>query len=473
MTRSFSRRSFVKTTAFAAGAMGIVPGAKTFAALPKDKLNCAMIGCGIRSSTHLESILKLGQNLVAIVDPDENQQAKTKKWLANHQADTSGLKTFVDYRQMFDKMAGQIDAVFVATPNHHHALPALIAMQLGKNVYCEKPLCHDIGEARKLRQAASQSKVATQMGSQGHCMEGFRSLCEYIWSGTIGKVTEIHSWTNRANGGAGPRPAIVPAPQGLHWDEWIGPAPYRDYHASLHPHGWHGWFDFGNGSIGNMGCHLLDGAFWALKIDHPTCVEAEQMRGGSNERFPQGCGVRWDVPARADMPALKVYWYDGFNQTADLEMIGELDSVKGDARNLPPIVAELRKRYPGERINISDGVTFYVGEKGIIQTNTYGDDMHILPLSKMRETPPPPKTLPRPKDIFADFVNACLAGKTETACPFDFGSRLTEFTLLANLAQRAGAGKKIEWDGPNMKVTNLPELNQWVNPPYRKGWLPA
>ena len=148
---------------------------------------------------------------------------------------------------------------------------------------------------------AATSKVATQMGNQGHCEEGYRRLCEYIWAGAIGKITETHSWTNRANGGEGPRPPTLPIPAGLHWDEWIGPAPYRNYHSDLHPHEWHGWYDFGNGSIGNMGCHVLDGVYWALKIEHPSSIEVEQMRGGSDERYPTGSRVRWDVPARGNL----------------------------------------------------------------------------------------------------------------------------------------------------------------------------
>ena len=153
---------------------------------------------------------------------------------------------------MFDKLHKQIDAVFVATPNHHHALPSMIAMQLGKGVYCEKPLCHDMAEARKLREMSHKYKVATQMGNQGHCDEGYRRLCEYVWAGVIGKITETHCWCDRSNGGVGPRPPTQPVPAGMHWDEWIGPAPYRDFHADLHPHEWHGWYDFGNGSLGNM-----------------------------------------------------------------------------------------------------------------------------------------------------------------------------------------------------------------------------
>ena len=421
--------------------------------------------------THLNEIVAANQqNLVAIVDPDEKKHATVQRWLKGKEQDPASLHVFTDYRQMFDKIGKQIDTVFIAAPNHHHAPAAMIAMQLGKNVYCEKPVCHDIAEARQMRELAARSKVATQMGNQGHCEEGYRRLCEYIWAGAIGKVTETHSWTNRANGGVGPRPPAEPVPAGLHWEEWIGPAPYREFHSDLHPHEWHGWYDFGNGSIGNMGCHVLDGAFWALKLDHPTSIEVEEIRGGSNERYPTGSRIRWDFPVRAGMPAVKVYWYEGLNKQTTEEAVGNLKAAKGDARNLPPLLLDLRKQYPDEELDGGDSGTLYVGEKGVIFTATYGDKMHIVPWDKMKEVPEPPKTLPRPKNIFTDFIEACRAGKTDTAVSFDYGTRLTEFAVLGNLAQHVGEGKKVEWDGPNMKVTNLRELNQWVKRDYRKGW---
>ena len=476
MKANLNRRSFLKRTALAAGALSatrLLPGPNILAATGTiDKLNCVQIGCGGRGmSAHLDQVVnRHQQNLYAIVDPDANRHAEVKGWLQRHNLDGDKLQVFTDYRPMFDKIGKQIDAVFIAAPNHHHAPAAMIAMQLGKNVYCEKPVCHDVAEAREMREMAARSKVATQMGNQGHCEEGYRRLCEYIWSGVIGKVTETHSWTDRANGGVGPRPPTLPVPAGLHWDSWIGPAPYRDYHSDLHPHEWHGWYDFGNGSIGNMGCHVLDGVYWALKIGHPTSIEVEYIRGGSDERYPTGSRIRWDVPARGDMPPLKAYWYEGLNQTTHEEAIGNLKAARGDARNFPPLLLELRKQYPDEELDRGDSGTLYVGEKGVIFTGTYGDKMHIVPWEKMKETPQPAKTLPRPKDIFTDFIEACRAGKTETAASFDYGTRLTEFSILGNLAQHVGEGKKVEWDGLNMKVANIPELNQWVKRAYRSGW---
>ena len=468
MKTALTRRSFVKRTALAAGVLSAAPFNILHAANAGDKIRCVQIGCGGRGMSHLNATLN--EHLVAIVDVDEKRPPIVKKLLTDRGRDAAKVQEFTDYRKLFDKLGKEFDAVFIATPNHQHALPSMIAMQMGKHVYCEKPVCHSIGEARAMRAMAAKSKVATQMGNQGHCEEGYRRLCEYIWAGTIGKVTETHSWTNRANGGEGPRPPKEPVPAGIHWEEWIGPATYRDFHSDLHPHSWHGWHDFGNGSIGNMGCHVLDGVFWALKAEHPTSIEVEAMRGGSDERYPMGSRVRWDVPARGDMAALKVYWYEGLKQDAVGRPTGNLRQVVGDDRNFPPLLHELRTKYPDEELDRGDSGTLYVGEKGVIFTGTYGDKMHIVPYAKMEETPAPPKTLPRPKSIFIDFLDAVRAGKTETAVDFDYGTRLTEFAILGNLAMKAGAGKKVEWDGPNMKVKNLPELNAFVKRTPRKGW---
>lgn len=432
-----------------------------------NKLNCVVIGCGAKGKTHVATAAE--QNLVALVDADEARLDQARAYAASRHADPGRIQTFTDYREMFDKMAKQIDAVFIATPNHHHALPSMIAMQLGKGVYCEKPLSHSIAEARGLAAMAARCNVPTQMGNQGHCAEGYRRLCEYIWAGAIGRITETHSWTARANGGIGPRPGSEPVPQGLHWDNWIGPAAYRDYHADLHPHQWHGWFEFGNGSLGNMGCHILDGVYWALRLEHPTRIEVEQMFGGSHERYPTGTRIRWDFPTRGELPGVKVYWYDGRVGAGDPGDDNKA-SPKGQkgVTNLPPLLAELQKQYPDEKFG-ADG-TLYVGEKGILYSGTYGNNMRFVPTKQILEMPEPPKTLPRPSGSAGDFLRACREGKADTAAAFDYSARLTEFTLLGNLAQHAGVGAPVEWDGPHMRVTNLPDLNQWVKRDYRKGW---
>jgi predicted dehydrogenase len=478
MKFKLDRRRFIKRTALAAGAASAAhylafPSILS-AREPSDLLRCVQIGCGGRGGTHLEmAIVNQKQKLVAMVDADDKQITGKRKWFhdKNH-IDTGDVQAFSDYRVMFDKIGGQIDAVFIAAPNHHHAPAAMMAMEAGKNVYCEKPLTHDIAEARKLRDASLRyNKVATQMGNQGHCEGGYRRLCEFIWGGVIGNVTETHSWTDRANGGIGPRPPTLPVPAGMHWDSWIGPAPYRDFHSDLHPHEWHGWYDFGNGSIGNMGCHVLEGVFWALKAGHPTSVEMEYVRGGSDERYPLGSRVRWDIPARENMPPLKAYWYEGLNATTTQDPSGGLHAATGKGRNLPPLIAKLKEQYPDEELDRGDSGSLYVGDKGIIFTQTYGGKMHVLPMEKMNEIKQPPISLPRPNpNPFINFIETCRAGRTDTATPFEYGARLTEFTLLGNLAQHAGPEKLVEWDGPNMKVTNIPELNRWLKREPRDGW---
>ena len=469
-----NRRSFLRTTTLAAGAFSVAPS--LIAAGNGTQVKCVQIGCGGRGMNHLDWLVNTSKDrLLAIVDPDEKRHASVKKWIQEKAKgsgqDAESVQVFTDYRRMFDKLGKELDAVFIASPNHHHALPAMLAMNLGKAVYCEKPLCHDIAEARKLRQMAAACKAPTQMGNQGHCEDGYRRLCEFVEAGVVGKITETHSWTDRANGGVGPRPPVEPAPAGLHWDEWIGPAPYRDFHTDLHPHEWHGWYDFGNGSLGNMGCHVLDGVYWAFKLEHPDSFEAEEVRGGSDERYPIGSRLRFDFPARGQMPPLKVYWYEGLNKSGDESSVtGNLHAARGDARNFPPLLLELRKQYPDEELDRPDSGTLYVGEKGILYTGTYGNKMHLVPMEKMQELKQPPRTLPRPSNVFKDFLDACRAGTKETAAGFDYGARLTEFTLLGNLAQKAGMGKKIEWDGPNMRVKNAPDLNDWVKRPVRSGW---
>ncbi len=482
MKPNFTRRTFIKRTTMAAGAAAAaqIIGFPSIlsARQPSDTLKCVQIGCGGRGSTHLDEVIVKGkQHLVAMVDPDPKQIGAKKKEFTKKNVDASDAKVFADYREMFDKIGKEIDCVFVAAPNHHHCNAALMALEAGKNVYCEKPLTHDIAEARKLREASLRhNKCATQMGNQGHCGEGYRRLCEFVEAGVIGDITETHSWTNRANGGEGPRPPTLPVPAGLNWDSWIGPAPYRDFHADLHPHEWHGWFDFGNGSIGNMGCHVLEGVYWALKVEHPTSMEMEYVRGGSDERYPLGSRVRWDVPARGKMPAFKAYWYEGLNPTAPAEIKGDLHAASGSARYYPALALELQKQYPDEELLKGDSGTLYVGSKGVIFTATYGgtntNPMHVVPMEKMDSIKQPPKTLPRPnQNPFVDFMQACKAGRTNTATPFEYGARLTEFTLLGNLAQHAGPHNLVKWDGPNMRVTNLTELNRWIKREDRKGWV--
>jgi len=473
MTTRHSRRRFL---GHAVAASAAVAASRTVhmpyvlgAAQPGKKLRVAVIGCGGQGTgAHVPQAAR--EHLVALVEPDPKKLAgaleRAKK--INGDLDVSTVKTFSDYRKMFDTMAKEIDAILVATPNHHHAPPALMAMKSGIAAYVEKPMCYQISEARRMAEFSKQYKVATQMGNQGHSGEGYRRLCEYIWAGAIGKVTEVYCWSDRANGGVGPRPPTIKPPEGMDWDCWIGPAPYRDYHKDLHPHEWHGWHDFGDGSLGNMGCHVMDGAVWALELEHPTSVVVEEQAGGTEERFPIGTKIRWDFPARGEMPAVKVYWFDGKRKGIRKAGQGETaDSVDSRSQNKPPLVLELEKKY--ER-KLGGNGTLYVGDKGIMYTETYGNGTRILPEEAHKAFPAPDKTLPRVKGgHHGDFFQAVRGG--QPACSnFEVASRLTEVVLLGALAMKAGLGNKVEWDGPNMKCTNIPDLNRHIGRQYRKGW---
>jgi predicted dehydrogenase len=474
MAHRFSRRSFLKGSAVAAGAAvgaGLLRGPIILAeGAPGSKVGVVVIGCGGRgTSAHLPDAAR--QRLLAIVDVDEKNWAKGMDFLEKKIKDVKvdKVKTYFDYRKMFDEIGKEIDAVTIATPNHHHYPPAMIAMQLGKAVYVEKPMAHSVQQARLMAEASVKYKVPTQMGNQGHCGEGYRRLCEYIWAGAIGNVTEVHCWTDRSNGGSTPRPEKLPVPAGMHWDEWIGPSPFRDYHKDLHPHEWHGWYDFGNGSLGNMACHVMDGAVWALKLKYPTAIEAEVVNGGTDERYPAGDRLRYDFPARGTMPAVKLYWWDGKKPGTTGDTKGdEADNVSKKAQFLPTLVNKLTKE-TGFKFEGSGSI--YVGDKGMMYTGCYGGGVTMLPIEKMKEYPKPGISIPRVKGgPFGEFYEAVRSGKPTTCSNFEVASILTEVTCLGNLAQKAGVGKKVEWDGPNMKCTNLPAINKLVQLEYRKGW---
>jgi predicted dehydrogenase len=467
MAKRVTRRSFLKGTAAAAGVaagMGLMRGPIILAAgkAPSDKIGIALIGCGVRGEQDMNDGAVKKEQLVAFVDVDE------KKW-----GRAGGAKTYFDYRKMFDEMAKDIDAVFIATPNHHHFLPSMIAMQLGKGVYTEKPMAHSVQQCRQMAEASLKYKVPTQMGNQGHYGEGTMKCVEYLQAGTIGKVAEVHCWTDRANGGTGGRPPKKPVPAGMHWEEWIGPSPFRDYHDGLHPHGFHDWYDFGNGSVGNMACHIVDCAVVGLKLKYPTSVTAEAILGGSDEQYPRGTRVRFDFPERGDMPPLKLYWWDGQRPGGNSkEALGEWSTVPTSGQNRPPLAEELEKKYNRK---LGGNGTLYVGEKGTFYTGTYGgESFSSLPETILKEAPVPPKTQPRAPGGSHGHLIQCVKDKSpKTLSNFEVASVLTEIILLVNLAQKAGVGKTVQWDGPNMKCTNMPELNKLVQLEYRKGWSPA
>jgi hypothetical protein len=471
MSKTLTRRRLLKTAAAGAGAAiaaRVFPAPAPLAqAAPNSTLATAVIGCGNQGLVSVNAAA--GERLVALVDVDEGHLEKTRQWLTEHHPELkqSGVATFSDFRKMFDKMHKQIDAVFVATPDHTHAVAAMMAIKHGKHVYVEKPMAKYIAEVRALAEAARRQRVITQMGNQGHSGEGIRRLCEYIWAGAIGNVVECYAWAPTGRGGVGGRLPTKPVPQGLHWDEWIGPAPYRDYHDELHPQLWRSWWDFGCGSVGDWGCHNLDGVFMALKLGQPESIEAVEQIGGSNERFPLVNVICWTFPARGNAPPVKVYWYDGYRPNTDPNIKDEEGNVAEKVQNRPPIVLELEKKYGRD---LKNGGTLYVGDKGMMVSGNYVGSPRIIPEEAHKAFPVPPKTLPRVKGTHAgDFLRACKEGEQPSAS-FEYSAALTEMVLLGCLAIRAGKGKKVRWDAAAMKCPDMPELDPIIKPQYRPGW---
>ena len=436
--RKMSRRDFMSGAA-AVAAFTIVPryvlggaGNKP----PSEKLNIAGIGSGGMGASNINACSK--ENIVALCDVDDKQAADTFKRYPN-------AKKYRDFREMLDKQK-DIEAVIIATPDNTHAVAAMAAMKRGKHVYVQKPLTRTVYEARALTEAARKYKVATQMGNQGHSGDGVRLICEWIWDGAIGPVREVNAWTNRPIWPQGiDRPTDTPkVPDTLDWDLWLGPAPNRPYHPCYLPFNWRGWWDFGCGALGDMACHLLDPVFSALKLGYPASVEACATEV-NNETFPLASIVRYEFPARGDMPPLKLSWYDG--------------GMK------PPRPDELE---PGRTMTS----VVFIGDKGKLMCGEYGDGPRLIPESKMKEYKRPPETLPRIRGGQGgheqNWIDACKGGPP--ACSnFDYAGPFTESVVMGNLAMRR-LGKKLLWDGENMKVTNDDEANQYVNQPRRPGW---
>lgn len=440
-----SRRRFL-SAAGSAAMIGIVPMhgiGRTRRLPPSDKLNIAGIGIGGMGGANLRNLED--ENIVALCDVDPVYASKTIERYPN-------AKLYKDFRIMLEKQK-DIDAVVIGTPDHTHAVISMAAIQAGKHVYCQKPLTHDIYEARMLAKAARASKVTTVMGIQGHSGEGIRTICEWIWDGAIGMIREVDAWCSLSYYPWGhaywsskwdDRPKDTPAvPEHLDWDLWIGPAPYRPYHPAYHPMVWRCWWDFGCGMMGDRGVHTLDSVFKALKLGYASNVHASTL-GGNEETHPLAATVTYGFPARENLPPLKLTWYEGLEPPWPVEL-------------------EADRRFPEE------GGVLFKGEKGTIMCGVYGESPRIIPEAAMQAYTRPQKTLPRVQGTHEqDWAQHCKEG-TQPGANFEYSGPLTELALLGNVAKRF-SGKLLEWDGPNMRISNLVEANDWVKRPYQDGW---
>lgn len=441
-----SRRRFLGTTA-AVTALTIIPRHAVGGAghkPPSEKLNIGVIGAGGRGADDIEGVK--GENIVALCDVDLASAAKTFERYPN-------AARYRDFRVMLDKEKG-IDAVIVATPDHTHAVASMAAIRRGKHVYCEKPLTRTIYEARALAKAAREARVATQMGNQGMAFEGNRLINEWIADGAIGPVKEVHVWSDRpTHRGKLPlwwaqgieRPTDTPpVPSTLDWDLWLGPAPWRPYHSAYVPFKWRGWWDFGSGGLGDMGIHNLAPVFSALNLGAPTSVHASSTPV-FKETVPSACVVHYEFHPPAHAQPIRLHWYDG--------------------GILPPRPDELED---DRDLDPEDGIIF-VGERGKMLVEGWGGERpRLIPESRDKAYRRPPKTLPRSIGHHAEWIQACKTGSA-TRSNFDFAGPLTEAVLLGSVCVRLG-GQKLYWDSANMKVTNVPEANEFLHYKYRQGW---
>jgi predicted dehydrogenase len=450
-----TRRSFLRRTAVAAAAVSIVPRHVLGGpgnTPPSEKLNIAGIGVGGMGQNNIAACA--AENIVALCDVDFALAGKIFERYPQ-------AKRYKDFRVMLDQQK-DIDAAIVATPDHTHAVVAMAAIQRGKHVYVQKPLAHSVYEARLLTEAARKHKVATQLGNQGHSCDGVRALCEWIADGAIGAVREVHAWTNRP---VWPQSVEVerpketpPVPDTLDWDLWIGPAPMRPYHPVYHPGTWRAWWDFGTGSLGDLGCHILDAPFWALKLKYATSVEgciSTYWRGlwqktePKNEQYPRSTIARFKFPAREGLPEVKLTWWDG--------------------GMMPPRPETLEE---GRRMGDDDGGVLFLGDQGSLMCGCYGSSPRLIPESRMKDYKFPAKSIERipggQSGHERDWVRACKGGKPASS-NFDYSGPLSEMVLMGNMAVRF-PNRRLLWDGEKMAVTNDAEANSYVRRQYRQGW---
>ena len=448
----WSRRKFIGAASAAAAGMMVVPrhviGATQKRKAPSDTLDIACIGVGGMGFSDTRGVRS--ENIVALCDVDDEMMAdllRSERLEPDEKARYEKAAKYRDFRRLLEKEKG-VDAVTVTTPDHTHAVIAMAAIKLGKHVYVQKPLTHTIKEARLLAQAAKEAKVTTQMGNQGHAGEGARLICEWIWDGAIGDVHEVHCWTNRPIWPQGiDAPKEIPSvPSTVDWDVWLGPAPFRPYHPAYHPFKWRGLWDFGTGALGDMGAHIFDQPFWALKLKSPVSVQASSTPF-TKDYYPWAEVVTYEFAAREGMGPLTLTWWDG--------------------GLMPPRPVELE---PGRMMGDEGGGVLFRGDKGLIMCGVYGENPRLVPESRMQEYKRPEKTIPRSPGIREEWIEAIKKG-TKSTTDFAYSGPLTEAMLLANVAVRLkDRNMKLLWDGEKMGFTNLPEADEFLHFEYRPGW---
>ncbi|MFO0810812.1 MAG: Gfo/Idh/MocA family oxidoreductase [Gemmataceae bacterium] len=478
MSTRVSRRRFLKTTAAIAGAgyfhTATALSADRVGAGPNGRVQFAGIGVGGKGGGDISQAAKLGP-VVAICDIDDARlTAKANEKSRDGEQHFLSAKRYTDYRKLLDECHKDIDAVTVGTPDHTHAPAAIMAMKLKKHAYVQKPLCHTVFEARKMREIAKEYGVQTQMGNQGSASNALRRVVELVQSGVLGQVTEAHVWTNRPVWPQAPvvmkRPDEQPIPAGVHWEEFIGSAPMRPFngdvqsnkHPRYHAFNWRGWWDFGTGALGDMACHTANMAFRALKLGYPTSVVGDAT-DLNPETYPSSAKVTYQFPARGEMGPVKFVWYEG----------------KRDGKKvLPPenLIARALEADTNPRRNgkLVDSGSILVGEKGILYSpDDYGAEAFFQPAEafKALQTKEPERTPKNGKQddgMKIEWVEA-IKGGVAPYSNFDFAGVMTEAILLGNIAIRMN-GTKLDWDGPNLKFTNSPEATKFVTKEYRKGW---
>jgi predicted dehydrogenase len=444
--RPHTRRCFLEATARGTTSLVLGVPAVLRAASPNNKLNIAIIGCGGRGASNLSDVS--GENIVALCDVNErNLDAAAVKF--------PRARKYFDFRKLYDD-AKDIDAVVVSCAEHTHAFATLPALKLGKHVYCEKPLTHSIWEARVITEAARRARVATQMGTQIHATSNYRRVVELVQSGAIGPVTEAHVWVGRAWGRQSEEAAsrhkdIVfvtdrpkeasPVPPGLHWDLWLGPAPERPFHEVYFPGPkWYRWWDFGGGTMSDLGSHWNDLPFWALKLRSPLGIEASGP-SPHPEIAPASMTAIWEYGARGDLPTVKLAWYQGEEKPA-LWREGKIPKW--------------------------DSGVLFVGGKGMLLAD-YGKHV-LLPEEQFKDFKRPDPFIPESLGHHNEWIHACKTG-APTTCHFDYSGPLTEANHLGNVAYRVGM--KLLWDPAKLEVTNSPEAARFIRREYRKGWTLA